>query len=363
MNKSLGFTVLQLLAACVIATEARADWRFVVLQPADARESTAWGAGGARQGGYASVFDGVAYRAHPVIWNASSDDPVDLLPEPWSSGYVYDLAGDTQVGFVHDGTNPHAALWSGTPASFLDLNPTQYSYSTIYAISGGQQVGFVGPAGPLAAVWFGSPESCVRLHPTSMRWSEAWATDGQVQGGRASIPFIGTHACLWRGTADSFVDMNPEGARESIIRGAAVGVQVGWALFSTREFAALWRGSPESFLNLHPSDGYTSRLYATTGELHAGYVNYTGSAEAGIWIGDDPESFINLHRYVGPEYYASAAHAIVVDGGLAYVAGTASHTQTSKPHAVLWIGRAPGNGRLDRFPRGERVPAQPWPQP
>jgi hypothetical protein len=102
-----------------------------------------------------------------------------------------------------------------------------------------------------------------------------------------------THALLWRGTAASAVDLHPGqlGERNSPSPGSlaasvavatCLGQQVGYGSepgdWDTR--ALLWRGSADSVVDLHPHSGVTlgdrgapilmSRILATSGEQHVG---------------------------------------------------------------------------------------------
>ncbi|HUU95873.1 MAG TPA: hypothetical protein VM487_09035 [Phycisphaerae bacterium] len=356
-----GRTALVLGLTLILSADACAQWQVVYLHPEGARSSNVVAAAGTQQGGRIEVLGDYVYHYHPVIWNASGQDYVDLLPDGWRSGVVYGMDGPWQVGYLspYSEYTSHGVLWHGSAETAVLLTPPGFLYSVACDVKADQQVGYVGPSGPLAALWHGSAESFVDLHPPKARWSEALATDGVRQAGRASFPVPGEiHAVLWEGSAESFIDMNPEGARESRIVGMADGVQVGWGLFGTVEHAVLWRGSPESFVDMHPSQGYTSRLYDTTGTIHAGYVNYTGWAEAGIWTGENPESFENLHVYLSADYFASAAYAVSPHKGRLYVAGSASHT-SGQPHAVLWMRASPHSSAAGDITPPERM--LPWP--
>ena len=344
----------------VLGADACAQWRVVYLHPEGARSSVVLALAGTQQGGRIEVLDGYIYNYHPVIWNGSAEDYVDLLPDGWRQGVVRGMDGPWQVGEIRIGFDPHAALWSGTPESFIDLGPGgDYGSSWAFDVAGGQQVGYAAFSATgmdHAALWQGSAESFVDLHPSTARWSEALATDGVRQGGRGQFPAHDYHsrAVLWQGSAESFIEMNPDDARESMILGMADGVQVGWGLFGTQQHGVLWRGSPESFVDMQPSDGRSSRLCDTTGTIHVGYVNYTGSAEAGIWTGDDPESFENLHPFLGPEWYVSAAYAVSVHKGWLYVGGAANQ-EPGHQQAILWMRRVPGAPGSPKVVLPERV--------
>ena len=360
-----GRTALVLGLTLVLGVAAHAQWQVVYLHPEGPRSSVVVAAAGTQQGGRIEVLDGYVYQYHPVIWNCSSQHYTNLLADGWRSGVVYGMDGPWQVGYVspYSEFTSHAVLWHGSAETGIFLTPGEpYAGAVAYDVAADQQVGYAGHSGEgehHAALWHGSAESFVDLHPPEARWSRALATDGLRQGGWASFPAAGElHAVLWVGSAESFFDMNPEGARESRIVGMADGVQVGWGLFGTVEHAVLWRGSPESFVDMHPSQGYTSRLYDTTGTIHAGYVNYTGWAEAGIWTGENPESFENLHVYLSADYFASAAYAVSPHKGRLYVAGSASHT-SGQPHAVLWMRASPHSSAAGDITPPERM--LPWP--
>lgn len=329
---------------------AFAQWRGESLNPEGITESQAYAASERRQGGYILVFGEFIYYAHPVVWNARRNDFVDLLPEGWNSGKVYGTDGVFQVGYLSSTLNStHAILWTGQPKTYISLNPgPDYSAPAAYASNGDQQVGyasFLATGLPHAALWFGTPESFVDLHPTWARHSTAYATDGTYQGGSVDTTEEGggLHAALWNGSAESFVDMNPEGCLESAILGMGVAkdgthVQVGRARFFSGEFPALWRGSPESYVNLTPPGARGGRLQATTGDLHCGYANFTGNAEAGVWFGDDPASYVNLETVLGPGWSRSNAKGISVHKGRVYVTG-AARSPEGRAEAVLWTAR------------------------
>lgn len=93
----------------------------------------------------------------------------------------------------------------------------------------------------------------VDLHPAGALSSAAVATDGVLQGGWSDwqLQFVETHATIWNGTAQSFVDLRPSGGYSRVV-GMAPGVQVGEFVLGGSNRAALWRGTPQSFLDLNP---------------------------------------------------------------------------------------------------------------
>ncbi len=143
--------------------------------------------------------------------------------------------------------------------------------------------------------------------------------------------------------------MNPPGSTYSRIQGMAGDVQVGRGLFDGLNHACLWKGTPESFVDMHPSVAYDSGLNDTTGRYHAGYITHGGLGQAGLWIGDDPESFIDLHAMLGPDRYFSVAYGIAEHNGKPHVVGRAGHVNGIS-RAVAWIARIPETDRPPRRP-------------
>jgi hypothetical protein len=132
--------------------------------------------------------------------------------------------------------------------------------------------------------------------------------------------------------------------RGSDIRGMVPGQQVGYAFPQTgSEHAALWRGTPESFVDLNPAGAGLSELRATCGSAQAGYANLVGlGVTAGFWFGT-PESFVPLAPYLPPGYFQSTATSVALVNGEYYVGGYARSIATHQDEAFLWIGvPAPG---------------------
>ena len=205
-----------------------------------------------------------SYAEHAMLWNSSATNYVDLNSSSFTESEAVGIAANQQVGGAVDtaspsspGTRssgrdrpaitrisipapilaqpqtpptakdksgtatpssttavPHAALWSGSANTFIDLNPAGYSQSTAKAISpdGTQQVGLgvlTGSSEDHALVGTGSAAAFADLNPTGYDYSLALGTDGTYQVGYAvgSNTDDYTHAMLWSGTADSYVDL------------------------------------------------------------------------------------------------------------------------------------------------------------
>jgi hypothetical protein len=146
----------------------------------------------------------------------------DLLPTGAVSGDIHAVVGGDEAGSVQLSGSPtgvfHAAVWMGSAATFKDKNPSGYQFSSIDAIVGNGFVGAGIPNGVTLASgfnpyqlhalrWTGS--GVVDLHPAGKLASEATAGDGNVQVGDYFLSKAEglSHACLWRGSAKSFVDL------------------------------------------------------------------------------------------------------------------------------------------------------------
>lgn len=191
-----------------------------------------------------------------------------------------------------------------------------------------------------AAVW--TPGSFVDLHNGPHNGSSsAFATDGRWQGGDS-----GLNAVIWKGTPESMIVMDPPGFGGCVLLGMArradgVGTQVGSGLTrddfgNVRDHALLWHDTPESWIDMHPSfhPAKNSYMWGTTGDIHCGQSN----GRAGLWFGDDPDSFYDLHQYIDPPP-PGASRAIDIDiyDGKIYIAGRATY-ENGRTHAVVWIG-------------------------
>lgn len=177
---------------------------------------------------------------HPLLWHGSRASVVDLLPAGATSGTARAIMGGVEYGLVlfPDTEGFHAARWQGTAASYQDLNPAGYDSSAIYGASTTDRVGIATRFVDLdidqhAYRWTGN--SGVDLHPGTAWFSAAEATDGVTQVGfyipTPDNPYP-ARACLWHGTAESFVDLHallPPGYGKSEAMGVSGKIVSGWA--------------------------------------------------------------------------------------------------------------------------------------
>lgn len=192
----------------------------VDLTPADLgfNESEIRGTNGAQQVG-AAGSNAITFA---VLWNGTAGSAVALKPTKLAIGACEALAtdGQHQVGTGSDGLGSHALLWSGTADSAIDLTPPRFTDAEAVGIGGGQQVGDGAPFPASthfrdAIVWSGTAQSAVDLTPATSPFTESYATatNGIEQVGYADIIDFShgtrgpTHALLWRGTAESQIDL------------------------------------------------------------------------------------------------------------------------------------------------------------
>ena len=123
----------------------------------------------------------------------------------------------------------------------------------------------------------------------------------------------------------------------------APGVQVGYANFAWGTAAVLWRGSAASFVNMNPPGVTTARLFDTAGRVHVGEVPPRAAVNFGT-----PNSWFDLHQFLPSQYgYFSRADAVYQNGPTIYIGGSARTSLTSLDEAILWVGTDPCYANCD----------------
>ncbi len=335
--------LLLLLAAFMAATALgqgeRYRWQGFWLHPEGGYRSSANAVDGDIPSGeaYITIMDA-------TIWPDWTGAYINLRPDGAISAVVESADGGYQTGLVLFGFNQgYGALWQGTAESVQDILPSgPYLDATAFARKGSQITGRVlhSSGNGHAGLWLNNdPDQFIDLHFASADWSEAHATDGTWQGGRAAFLGVGIRAVLWKGNPSTHVIMGPGEHLYGWIRGMAPGTQVGEYMNGTK-FAVLWHDTPESWITMSPTDANSAALRATIGDLHVGYASTPGTgnyAHAGIWHGDDPDSFFDLHQFVPEEYAADGSIALDIDtvDGVIYIAGTVN---VPLARAFMWVG-------------------------
>lgn len=140
---------------------------------------------------------------------------------------------------------------------------------------------------------------------------------------------MGTRAALWRDNGESVSLLGPEN-RSSIANGVGGGEQVGELWIGAGPHACLWHGTQNSMVDLNPRDYETSRAASCGGGLQVGFVKRKENTKAGfgspethacIWAGT-ADAFLDLHTFVPQPWNASVASAIELDGDLVRIVGS-----------------------------------------
>lgn len=191
---------------------------------------------------------------------------IDLHPE---TGFEWTMAMGSGGGAFAGSGKPRAkkgeraadiALFWKPDGQLVALPPAETgSEASASATDGAWVVGTVGQAGGARAALWPADGSRVTVLGDSRSLSEA---SGVADGEQVGVRWTGRGAApaLWRGTADSLVDLTPEGYESGRAEGCARGYQAGHVKVkektrsgggSMANRAALWNGDAESFLDLH----------------------------------------------------------------------------------------------------------------
>jgi len=330
------------------------------LKPAGAYYSQVNSADGLRQGGNFQLQGGFII---PCIWGSSPETVESLVPKEtiWVKGDVRGTDRGVQAGVLSNANSSqaHATIWKGTAGSFIDLHPSDplAESSGCLAIRGSQVVGgvnyFNSPTTTVttgkATVWNLETGTLTVLHPqrSGVFASRATATDGSRQAG--VVTFTGNggwHASLWSGTSESWVDLHPSSAfRSSEVNGMDALFQVGEAVTTLgKTRGALWQGTSTSFIDMTPSFASNAILNATLDGYHVGQALLSTGWTPGLWIGTDPNSFINLGQYLPAGWHGGNALSISRVGDTFYIGGSSGEPESGRGQAMLWTYTIPGPG-------------------
>jgi hypothetical protein len=186
----------------------------------------------------------------------------------------------------------------------------------------------------MALLWCGTADSVVVLHPIGFRQSAVRDVWGNYQVGVFDTTQVGfasisagveseSHALMWRGNADSVVDLHPIGYSDSSARDVWENTQVGWGI-STADLnlhALLWNGDADTVVDLHPIGFKHSVARAVAGpwQVGEGSGDTTEHREhALVWDGT-AGSVHDLHQYLvglGPAFHSSLANGVDINGNI-----------------------------------------------
>jgi hypothetical protein len=237
-----------------------------------------------------------------------------------------------------DGPNNGTSSASSTTAQYvaIDLHCSVLASSVGYAIGGGEQVGVAFNLLERALLWRGSASTLVDLQPDGFTDSRAVATSGGVQVGSGSVDYgYSRHALKWAGTASSVVDLDPT-ARWPESWSEALGISgdqiVGYRWTRDGSYrAVVWTNN--GVISLHPSGFSYSSAQATDGTQQVGVgwkIDATGYNHALLWVGS-ADSVVDLHP---SGYYSSNASGVGDGQQVGYADSRGSR------RALLWSGSA-----------------------
>jgi hypothetical protein len=288
-----------------------------------------------------------------ALWKGAPGSFIALNPKGAKSSEATGNYDNVQVGyadFLDD--HSHAGLWHGTSVSWVDLHPRNADWSEALGICGKTQVGFttMSDGSQRACLWHGTAASWKDLHPTRAQGnSYAQGAWGDSQVGRAEIPIRKAdswdgweceyHACLWHGTAPSWVDLNPEWAVESDASAVSGNTQVGTAttMKTWHTHAVLWHGTASSCIDLNPPGALSSYAYGVSKDLQVGATCFPAQdSHAGYWR-DTPESWVDLNPAGYSSSFAYAVHQTATD---IWIVGFVESAE-GKQYAAMWHMRDP----------------------
>jgi hypothetical protein len=225
----------------------------------DIKKITANGASDTQLAGYWTTPKG---DERAIVWTQTAADlaGVELHPPTWQKSAAIACGDGQQIGFGYGNFAQEpskALLWSGTRESLIVLTGPDPSRDAMgHAVAGGVQVGYVGGSGRQhACLWRGSTDSHLDLHPTSpdLFGSEALGIGDGQQVGVVWTTEMANLAALWNGSPDSYINLSPAGFARSRASRCAAGFQVGWVCREERGMllrAALWNGAGDDFIDL-----------------------------------------------------------------------------------------------------------------
>jgi len=312
-----------------------AGWTFVDLNPAGCSQSNAAGVSGGRVVGWApSPPSG---NNHAGVWSGTAASWQDQHPADYWRSFGHGIAGNTIGGWVGNLSGDRACTWNISDGTRVDLGGS-FTNSYVFGIAGNEQVGQVITTGYHAALWRGTAGSFVDLNPAGAAYSDAVNTSGEVEVGAYSAKSLpgktDPRACMWRGDAGSFTSLHPAGHAYSSAYDASGDQQVGMV----DGCASLWTGLASSWVNLNPAGCSSSEANGVSNGVQVGDAQGTAtgnSMHAIMWTGT-ADSWFDLHSLLPAGYAASAAMSVDVVGDEIWVAGNAGQNPYTSAHAVLW---------------------------
>jgi hypothetical protein len=209
------------------------------------------------------------------------------------------VGGGWQGGYAVNPSEP--IIFRGRSDRWRSLLPAGVWEARILGMDERQQVGFTLGSNGGPCVWSGTAESYVNLLPEGWISGQATAVHDGRQVGWGSRSFYDARALLWRGTRESWVDLTPPGWEFSAAYGIHGDVVVGSATYRNAEGprGGLWRlDEGNRFVPLNPTWGDGCQVYGAGPGEQVGYVAHpvTNKFHAALWRGT-PESCVDLMPY------------------------------------------------------------------
>ena len=329
---------------CAGLAAAQPQWTVINLHPAGESNSRATGVWETTQVGTGGLNSALLWRG----WSATA---MRLNPNPSSAASATSIWNGQQGGVVNVGGQSHASIWNGTAQSWVDLHPThipEVVHTDVFATDGQTQVGtYYIPAGGTfaggaACMWSGTADSWVDLHPAGYGVSEAHGVFGNQQVGTVWGADLG-NAVMWFGSAESMVLLAPPEAIASAALCTDGTHQYG--MIGILEpvpglYPARWSGTAESWENMGVPEGRWGEIHAVHGGWKVGFSTTAGEldARAYLWT-DGPGSYIDLHPTLPPEYTTSNAQGIWrhEESGTTYIVGHAHNSVLDRDEAIMWV--------------------------
>ena len=182
-----------------------------------------------------------------------------------------------------------------------------------------------------------------------------FATDGTRLAGS-----VHGRAMLWPSPNATPIDLSPKGMEMSEVQALDGELQVGMAFKGFRARACLWRGGADSFVDITPKKHQTGRALAGAQGYQVGFVREKDTTRGGsggsdnravLWQGA-ADRWFDLHSLVdSTQYNASMASAIEIQGDVLRICGQVTRYEVLHPdtpyeshavpvaHPVVWTAR------------------------
>lgn len=274
----------------------------------------------------------------------------EVLGAPAGLGAAAYGLGDGLVGGSATYPDPvytslgHPYLWPVLPGPGNDLTPPNSVGGAVAAIAGGTQAGWywwpytVPQQGTgyhkHACVWSGTASSYIDIQPSGWEYGSVSDTDGQHHVGTLHFDDSSTTSDghYWPASQKFAIKLTPSGDWGSSATCLDAGHQYGSVVhpFATVH-AAKWSGTAASFENLNPIGSTWSYISDADDGLQVGRATFGGAHHAGLWSGS-AASFIDLNP-TG----AVASEAVATGGGLQV---GSIQLPGMNLYSIVWAGEA-----------------------